>query len=134
MFKHIAAKVFSMIIVGTPTPQNETTKVGYYYPNFGIDLSLYQENNRRLLQIIRYKQACRRRKYKWGLRMNIIVTCYNCKHDFFATIGINQHVKRCPNCFKSNRVRTIIDGKALGEYNCSAAKFESCYEHNVVFK
>jgi hypothetical protein len=66
--------------------------------------------------------------------MNIIITCYNCKHDFFATIGINQHVKRCPNCFKSNRVRTIIDGKALGEYNCSATKFEYCYEHNVVFK
>lgn len=39
MFKHIAAKVFSMKIVGTPAPQNERKKVGYYFPNFSIDLS-----------------------------------------------------------------------------------------------
>ncbi|WP_370572669.1 hypothetical protein [Methanomethylovorans sp.] len=47
--------------------------------------------------------------------MNIIVTCYNCKKEFFAAIQSHQLVRRCPNCFRSNRVRTIVDGKAQGE-------------------
>ncbi|OPY22093.1 MAG: hypothetical protein A4E24_00135 [Methanomethylovorans sp. PtaU1.Bin093] len=47
--------------------------------------------------------------------MNIIVTCYNCRKEFFAAITNNQFVRRCANCFKPNRVRTIIDGKARGE-------------------
>ncbi|MFA0823602.1 MAG: hypothetical protein ACC612_12050 [Methanomethylovorans sp.] len=47
--------------------------------------------------------------------MNIVVTCYNCRKEFFAAISNNQFVRRCANCFKPNRIRTIIDGKAHGE-------------------
>lgn len=47
--------------------------------------------------------------------MNIVVTCYNCQKEFHAVITSIQYIRRCPNCFKLNRVRTIIDGKALGE-------------------
>jgi len=47
--------------------------------------------------------------------MNVIVTCYNCHREFFAVITSLQFIRRCPNCFKPNRVRTIIDGKAYGE-------------------
>ncbi|OPY20582.1 MAG: hypothetical protein A4E24_01081 [Methanomethylovorans sp. PtaU1.Bin093] len=52
--------------------------------------------------------------------MNIIVTCYNCKKEFFAIISSIQFIRRCPNCFKPNRVRTIIDGKAYGQEYMSA--------------
>jgi hypothetical protein len=52
--------------------------------------------------------------------MNIVITCYNCKKEFFAVITSLQFIRRCPNCFKSNRVRTIIDGKACGEDDMAA--------------
>ncbi|OPY20241.1 MAG: hypothetical protein A4E24_01165 [Methanomethylovorans sp. PtaU1.Bin093] len=47
--------------------------------------------------------------------MNIVVTCYNCQKEFHAVITSIQFIRRCPNCFKLNRIRTIIDGKAFGE-------------------
>jgi len=47
--------------------------------------------------------------------MNIVVTCYNCQKEFFAVVTSLQFIRRCPNCFKMNRVRTIINGKAYGE-------------------
>ncbi|MFA0822920.1 MAG: hypothetical protein ACC612_08510 [Methanomethylovorans sp.] len=47
--------------------------------------------------------------------MNIVVTCYNCQKEFFAVATSLQFIRRCPNCFKMNRVRTIINGKAYGE-------------------
>jgi phage FluMu protein Com len=47
--------------------------------------------------------------------MNIVVTCYNCQKEFYAVITSTQYVRRCPHCFKLNKVRTIKDGKAYGE-------------------
>ncbi|WP_321418226.1 hypothetical protein [uncultured Methanomethylovorans sp.] len=47
--------------------------------------------------------------------MNIVITCYSCRKEFFAVITSLQFIRRCPNCFKPNRVRTIMDGKAFGE-------------------
>lgn len=47
--------------------------------------------------------------------MNIIINCYNCRKEFFAVITSLKFICRCPHCFKLNRVRTIVDGKAKGE-------------------
>ncbi len=48
--------------------------------------------------------------------MSIVVTCYNCRKEFFAIIKSPKIVTRCPHCFKPNRIRTIVGGKAQGEY------------------
>lgn len=48
--------------------------------------------------------------------MSIVVKCYHCRNEFFVILKNHEIVRRCPICFKPNRIKTIIGGKAQGEY------------------
>lgn len=48
--------------------------------------------------------------------MSTVVKCYHCRNEFFVILKNHEIVRRCPICFKPNRIKTIVGGKAQGEY------------------
>lgn len=51
-----------------------------------------------------------------GATMSTVLKWYHCRNEFFLILKNYEIVRRCPVCFKSNRIRTIVGGKAQCEY------------------